>query len=201
MKLYYSPGACSLAAHIVLREADLPYSLEKVDLGTKKTETGEDYLKVNGRGAVPALEISPGVYITQNPAILQYIGDHSTIPAFKPPYGSLERARLQEALGFCGDLHSAIGALFASGLTGEQREKAVAGTERRLSQLEAMLPDSGDYWLADGFTQADAYVFVILSWTKPLKIDISRYAKVAALQKRVGARPAVIAAMTEEGLL
>ncbi|MFT8719462.1 glutathione S-transferase N-terminal domain-containing protein [Acetobacter sp.] len=200
MKLYYTPGACSLAPHIVLNEADIPYSLEKVDLATKKTETGEDYLKINGRGAVPALEVSPGVYLTQNSAILQYIGDLSTILAFKPPCGSMERARLEEALGFCGDLHDAIGALFAPGLEGADREKAVANAIRRIGQLEDMLPADRDFWLEAGFTQADAYAFVILSWTTFLKIDISGYKKAVALRDRVGARPAVKAAMKAEGL-
>ena len=200
MKLYYSPGACSLAPHIVLNEADIPYSLEKVDLATKKTETGEDYLKINGRGAVPALEVSPGVYLTQNSAILQYIGDLSTIPSFKPPCGSLERARLEEALGFCGDLHDAIGALFAPGLEGADREKAVANAIRRIGQLEDMLPADREFWLEAGFTQADAYAFVILSWTTFLKIDISGYKKAVALRDRVGTRPAVKAAMKAEGL-
>ena len=117
IKLYYKPGACSLAAHIILNEIGKPYSLEKVDTATKKTETGADYLLINPRGAVPAIEIEPGVVLTQNSAILQYIGDHSDITAFKPASGSLERARLQEALGFGGDLPTAFGGLFAPGLT------------------------------------------------------------------------------------
>lgn len=200
MKLYYTPGACSLASHIILREVGLPYTLERVDLATKKTETGQDYLKINGRGAVPAIEIEPGVVITQNPAILQYIGDHSAVEAFHPPYGSLERARLQEALGFCGDLHSAIGGLFDPTLEGVAREKVLAAVKRRLGQFEVMLPDAGDYWLAAGFTQADAYAGVILSWTGPLKIDLGPYRKASALLARVMARPTAVAARKEEGL-
>lgn len=200
MKLYYTPGACSLAPHIVLKEADLPYSLEKVDLASRKTETGENYLEINPRGAVPALEIEPGVVITQNSAILQYIGDHSTIPAFRPAYGSLERARLQEALGFCSDMHDTIGAIFAPDLSGEALDKVVAGINRRLAQFEAMLPDNTEYWLGSDYTQADAYAFVLLSWMFFKHIDISRYTKAVALHKRVGARPAVIGAMEEEGL-
>ncbi len=113
MKLYYKAGACSLAPHIILSEAGLPYELEAVDIKAKKTADGEDYFAINPRGAVPALEVKPGTVITQNAAILQYIGDHSDVAAFKPAYGTIERARLQEALGFCSDLHAAFSGLFA----------------------------------------------------------------------------------------
>lgn len=200
MKLYYSPGACSLASHIILKETGLPHSLEKVDLKTKKTETGEDFLAINSRGAVPTLETAPGVYLTQNVAILPYIGDHSTVPAFRPEAGSLERARLAEALGFCEDIHSAIGALFAPDLEPAVRERFVGMTHRRLGQFEAILTEGRDYWLEQGFTQADALVFVILSWAGPLKLDLSAYPKAVALRDRVAARPAVQAALKEEGL-
>jgi len=99
MKLYYKPGACSLAAHIILNEIGQPYTLEKVDTTTKKTETGADYLAINPRGAVPAIEIEPGVVLTQNSAVLQYIGDHSDTPAFQPAYASLERAGCRKLSG------------------------------------------------------------------------------------------------------
>src|SRR5690606_23664885 len=107
MKLFYSPGACSLASHIVLHEIGAPFEIEKVDLRAKTTESGTDFLTINPRGAVPALEVEPGLVITQGPAILQFIGDRSEIAAFKPAAGSVERARLQEALGFIGDVHKA----------------------------------------------------------------------------------------------
>ncbi len=145
MKLYYKAGACSLAPHIVLSEAGFEYDLESVDIKDKKTASGADYLKINPRGAVPALEIEPGVVLTQNAAILQYIGDHSDVAAFKPAYGSIERARLQEALGFCSDLHSAFGGLFAPNASDEVKAAAVAAVHRRLNQLEAMLAAENDY--------------------------------------------------------
>ncbi|AQS84704.1 MAG: glutathione S-transferase N-terminal domain-containing protein [Acetobacter aceti] len=201
MKLYYSPGACSLASHIILKETGLPYSLEKVDLKTKKTETGEDFLAINGRGAVPALETTPGVYLTQNVAILPYIGDHSAVSAFKPEAGSLERARLAEALGFCEDIHSAVGVLFADVLEPAVRERLVGLAHRRLGQFESMLTEGRDYWLETGFTQADALAFVILSWAEPLNLDLSPYVKAVALRDRVAVRPAVQAALKEEGLV
>ncbi|NHO31104.1 glutathione S-transferase family protein [Acetobacter fallax] len=201
MKLYYSPGACSLASHIILRETRTSYSLEKVDLAKKTTETGQDFLKINPRGAVPAIEIKPGVILTQNPAILQYIGDHSDVDAFRPAFGSLERARLQEALGFCGDLHVAMGGLFTPDLTPDAKKNVVAAINRRMSQLETFLTGSSEYWLPWGFTQPDAYASVIMSWAGHVGVDISGHAKAWNLHNRVMGRPSAQAAMTEEGLI
>lgn len=201
MKLYYKPGACSLAPHIVLSEAGFSYDLETVDLKEKKTASGADYLKINPRGAVPAIEIEPGVVITQNAAILQYIGDHSDIAAFKPAYGTIERARLQEALGFCGDLHVAFGGLFAPNLSDEAKVSVVASINRRMGQFEAILADDRIYWLGTEFTQADAYAAVVIGWGVMMKVDFSAYPKALALRERVMARPAVQKALKEEGLI
>ena len=201
MKLYYKAGACSLAPHIALCEAGLPYELEAVDLKERKTEAGVDFLTINPRGAVPALEVVAGTVITQNAAIMQYIGDHSDIAAFKPTYGSLERARLQEALGFCSDLHSAFGRLYAPNLTTEDRAQAVANVNRRMSQFEAMLSGDHDYWLGHDVTQADIYAAVVINWKGILKLDLDAYPKALALYQRVLARPAAQKALKEEGLI
>lgn len=201
MKLYYKAGACSLAPHIALCEAGLDYQVEAVDLKEKKTETGADYLTINPRGAVPALEVAAGVIVTQNAAILQYIGDHSDVAAFKPDYGALERARLQEALGFCSDLHAAFGRLYAPDLTAQEREKAVAFVNRRMSQFEAMLVDGQDYWLGSAVTQADIYAAVVINWKTVLQLDLSAYPKALGLHERVLARPAAQKALQEEGLI
>lgn len=201
MKLYYKAGACSLASHIVLSEAGLAYTLEAVDLKTKRTESGADYLTINPRGAVPALEVDPGVVITQNAAIVQYVGDHSDVAAFKPAYGSLERARLQEALGFCSDLHAAFSGLFSPNLTEEAKAGVIANINRRMGQFEAMLPDGESYWLGADFTQADAYVSVVVGWGVGLKLDLAAYPKALKLRERVLARPKVQAALKEENLL
>ncbi|MBO1325219.1 glutathione S-transferase N-terminal domain-containing protein [Acetobacter sp. TBRC 12305] len=201
MKLYYLAGACSLAPHIVLAEIGVPYTLEAVDLATRKTETGADYLTINPRGAVPALEIEPGVILTQNAAILQYLGDHSDIAAFKPAYGSMARARLQEALGFCGDFHKTFSALFAPDLTEEGRESVKHDIHRRMLQFEAMLDATGPYWLGAEFTQADAYAAVVMSWAAVKNVDISHHKKAWALKERVMARPAALKALKEEGLI
>ena len=201
MKLYYKPGACSLAPHIVLSEAGFSYDLETVDLKEKKTASGADYLKINPRGAVPAIEVEPGLVITQNAAILQYIGDHSDVVAFKPAYGTIERARLQEALGFCGDLHVAFGGLFAPDLSDDAKLKVIASITRRMGQLEAILADGRAYWLGADFTQADAYAAVVIGWGLVTKVDLSAYPKSLALRERVMARPAVQKALKEEGLI
>lgn len=199
MKLYYKVGACSLADHIVLAEIGKPYTLEAVDLVGKKTESGADYREINPRGAVPALQLDDGTVITQNAAIMQYLGDHSDIAAFRPAAGSLARARLQEALGFCSDLHVAVGALFAPNLTEDGKAAAMERIRRRMGELEAMLPGGESYWLGE-FTQADAYAAVVLGWGVAMGIDLSSWPKAVALRGRVMARPAAQKALKEEGL-
>src|SRR5690606_3975722 len=161
-KLFYSPGACSLASHIVLHETGAAFEIEKVDLATKKTESGADFFALNPRGAVPVLEIAPGTVISQGPAILQYVGDSSDIAAFKPAAGTVERARLQEALGFIGDLHKAVGGLFKPNLSDEDKGAVIAEIARRVGQLEAMLPENGPYLLGE-YSQADAYAFTVVN--------------------------------------
>jgi len=199
MKLYYKAGACSLSVHIVLAEVGMPYETEAVDLRSKTTASGGNFLTINPRGAVPALQLEDGSILTQNFAILQYIGDHSDVAAFKPAPGSIERARLQEALGFCGDLHAAFGGLFAPNLDADAKADVVKKITRRMTELEGML-DAEGYWLGK-FTQADAYLAVILNWGFVMQVDLIAYPKACALRERVLARPAVQKAMKEEGLL
>ena len=199
MKLFYSPGACSLASHIVLQEIGTPFETEKVDIRAKKTESGADYFAINPRGAVPALEISTGNVLTQGAAILQYVGDQSNIAAFKPAAGSLERARLQEAIGVVGDLHKAFSALYKPNLTDEAKTQVVAEITWRMTQLEAMLPADGTYLLGE-YTQADAYAFTVVNWSRSL-IDLAAFPRISALMGAVGARPATLAALKAEGLI
>lgn len=202
MKLYYAPGACSLAAHIVLNEVGLPYDLMRVDLKEKKTEDHQDFTLINSRGAVPALEISSGVVLTQNVAVLTYIGQQSDNPVFHPAPDSIEFFRLLEMLGFCEDVHSAIGALFAPNIAEVTREKLQVLIARRLSQVETQLTHSANgYLLPVGLTQADILMAVILNWAGPLKLDISGYPKAVALHKTVFERPSAQKAMKEEGLI
>lgn len=199
MKLFYSPGACSLASHIVLHEIGKPFEVEKVDLRAKTTESGADFFAINPRGAVPALEVAPGTVVTQGPAILQYLGDISDIAAFKPAPGTVERARLQEALGFIGDVHKAFGGLFKPNLSDDDKAAVIGEINRRVGQFEAMLSENGPYVLGE-YSQADAYAFTVIGWGRQF-LDFSQYPKVAALLEAVGARPATQAALKAEGLV
>lgn len=199
MKLYYKSGACSLGVHIILEEIGQPYQAIAVDIQTKRTEDGDDYLAVNPRGAVPALVLDDGTIITQNFAIMSYLGAHSDIAAFNPAPGTIKAARLDEALGFCSDLHAALSGLFASDPTEAERASSLARIARRMGEFEAMLPGGDSYWLGD-FTQADAYAAVVVSWHKVLGLDFSAYPKALALQDRVFARPSGQRACKAEGL-
>lgn len=202
MKLYYAPGACSLAAHIMLNETGLPHTLCQVNLKDKTTAEHKDYTAINPRGAVPALEIAPGVVLTQNVAVLTYIGQQSDSQAFHPSPKSIEFYRLLETLGFCEDVHSAIGPLFAPDLPDVTQQRLHSVIKRRLTQVEAILKTStSGYLLPVGFTQTDALMAVILSWTKPLKIDTTAYPKALTLSQTVMARPAAQKALRDEGLI
>lgn len=199
MKLFLSPGACSLASHIVLHEIGAPFETEVVDLRAKTTANGANYLDINPRGAVPALEIEPGTVLTQGPAILQYLGDLSDVASFKPAQGSIGRARLQEALGFIGDVHKAFGGLFRPNLSDEEKGAVIAEITRRVGQLEAMLPENGPYILGD-YSAADAYAFTVVNWGRQF-LDFTAFPRLGALMAAVGTRPATLAALKAEGLV
>ncbi|MDZ4093724.1 MAG: glutathione transferase GstA [Paracoccaceae bacterium] len=202
MKLYYSPGACSLASHIVLQELGATFQIEKVDLKTKKTESGADFTKVNPKGAVPALQTGAGEVLTEGPAILQFVADSAGSGDLSPALGSIARARLQEALNFIGsELHKAYSPLFRPVASDEARAEIMANVARRLGQIELMLADGRDYLLGAAFSQADAYAFVVTNWSGMTGVDLSPFPKLEAMRARVMARPAVQAAMRAEGLL
>ena len=198
MKLYYSPGACSQAPHIVLREAGLAFDLAKVDLATKRLDTGEDYLAINPKGAVPALELDDGAILTENAVVLQYIADRAPAAALIPPFGTIARYRLLEWLNFIAtELHKGFAPLFHP--SGREEERAArAALERRFAYLAAELAD-GPYLTGAGFTIADAYLFVVLRWARIFHIDLARWPPLAAFVARVGERPAVHAALHAEG--
>jgi glutathione S-transferase len=202
MKLYYTPGACSLSPHIVAREAGLDIKLDKVDLfGTRKTESGKDYATINPKGYVPALELDNGEILTEGPAIVQYLADRKPESGLAPPNGTLERYRLQEALGFINsEIHKTYSPLFNPKLAPEVREERVAYLRKRFAQMDKMLAGKS-YLLGERFTVADAYLFVMLGWADHLKIDFSELKNLTALKQRVAARPAVQAALKAEGLL
>jgi glutathione S-transferase len=201
VKLYYSPGACSLSPHIVLAEAGLAYSIEKVDLKAKKTETGADFFAVNAAGYVPALVLDNGEVLTEGPAIVQYLADQVPEKKLAPSPGSFERVRLQEKLNFIStEIHKSFSPLFNPAAPEEWKTVARGLIGRRLDVVEQALAGR-DYLLGD-FTVADAYLFTVLGWGRMVGVDVNEGRPLlAAYLKRVGSRPAVQQAMREEGLI
>lgn len=201
MKLYYSPGACSLSPHIVAREAGLPITLVKVDLRGKKTVTGDDYRAISGKGYVPLLELEDGTRLTEGPAIVQYLADQAPGKALAPANGSLPRYRLQEWLNFVtSELHKQFSPLFDPTMPEDAKAKFREKIAARLDWLQPQLAEH-PYLMGDHFSVADAYLFTVLGWSRHTGIDMSRWPAVAAYLERVAARPAVHTAMKEEGLI
>ncbi|MEZ5924542.1 MAG: glutathione transferase GstA [Hyphomicrobiaceae bacterium] len=200
MKLYYSPGACSLSPHIVLREAGHTFDMEQVDLGTKKTKSGADYTKVNPKGYVPALVLDTGDVLTEGPAIVQYLADKAPAAKLAPANGSLDRYRLQEWLNFTtSELHKSIGGLFNDKLPAEAKEIMKAGIAQRLKFLDAHLAKN-DYVMGKEFSVVDAYVFTVLGWGKWVGVDVEAYPSLKAYMGRIAGRPKVQEALKAEGL-
>jgi glutathione S-transferase len=200
MRLFYSPGACSLAPHIILREVEQAFDLERVDFTTKKTETGRDFNSVNSKGCVPALELAGGEILTETSAILQYIADSNNSADVAPRAGTLERARLQEHLSFISaELQKAFDPLFTADASREVKTAAPLNVARKLDHIQTIMADGRRYLLGNTFSVADAYLFVVSSWTKPTRIDLGSWPDVAAFVECVGARPSVIAAKHAEG--
>lgn len=201
MKLYFSPGACSLSPHIVLLEAGLDFKLERVDLRGKQTESGADFLAINPKGYVPALELKDGTVLTEGPAIVQFIADLAPDRQLAPAHGTLERYQLMSWLNFISaELHKNFGPLFRPNSSEDMKEAARASLNTRLAWAAAQLADR-DYLMGSQFTVADAYLFTVLGWADFVKFDLSGWPVLAAYQQRVGARPAVQQAMREEGLI
>jgi glutathione S-transferase len=203
MKLYYKPGACSMASHIILNEIGTSFDLEKTDTEAGRTESGEDFRKINPNGYVPALITDVGDIITENPAVLQYLADQAPDAKLAPPYGTLERTRLQEALNFVSsELHISFSPFFSgTQLDGEARRQAERGVERRVANIERNFADGRTYLLGDGFTVVDAYAFVVLNWASFVGLSLDAWPKTQAYVARVAARPSAVKAMTTEGLI
>jgi glutathione S-transferase len=201
MKLYYSSGACSLSPHIVLLEAGLPYTLVKTDLKTKKTDSGGDYLTINSKGAVPALQLDDGRVLTEGPAIVQYLADLKPESGLAPRAGTFERYQLMEILNYItSEVHKGFSPLFNPESSAEMKAAAVAGLTKKFDWLAGFLGKK-DFLLGNTFTVADAYLFTVLKWTRIVKIDLSKWPALAAYQARVAQRPKVQEALKEEGLL
>ena len=201
MKLYYSPGACSLSPHIVSREAGIPLDLQKVSTKDKTMEGGGDYWQVNGKGYVPALKLDDGQLLTEGPAIVQYLADRKPESGLAPKNGTPERYRLQEWLNFItAEIHKGFSPLFRPTTPEEYKTISKENLAKRFDWLEQQLKGK-DYLMGKTFTVADAYLFVVLGWTKPTGIDLARWPNLAAYHARVAARPKVKEAMVAEGLV
>lgn len=198
MKLYYSPGACSLASHITLNEAGVDFTAEKVDIRAGRTETGADFTAINPRGAVPALDLGDGEVLTEGVAIMQHVMD-SAVPGSLPAPGTLARARLAEAMNYVStEVHKTYSPFF-SGIEGEAKEKQLAQLNARLQVVEDRL--SQREWIAgDQYTPADAYFFTVTNWSGFAGHDLSTFPRITALRAKIAARPAVQKAMKAEGL-
>ncbi len=201
MKLYYSPGACSLSPHIVAKEAGIALDLVKVDTKSHSIVDGNDYYAVNPKGYVPALEIAPGEVLTEGPAIVQYLADLKPASGLVPACGTLERSRVQEMLGYINsEIHKSYSPLFSDKTTPEARSEKLEYLARRYALVEKQLAGR-DYLFGNGFSVADAYLFTVTNWARHVKLDLSAFPNLLAFQKRVAARPAVQAAMKEENLI
>jgi len=200
MKLYYSPGACSLAPHIVLREADRRFDLERVDLKTKLTASGRDFLEINPKGYVPCLELDGGQTITEVQVILQFVGDLVPAQHLIPPSGTLGRYHVQELLAFIStELHKQFGPLFHPKTPHATQSIQRGKIGDRLTYINEVLDDRA-FLFGETFTVADAYLFVILEWCDKFGIDIAMWPRIDDYEDRIARRPAVGAAMAAEGL-
>jgi glutathione S-transferase len=202
MKLYYSPAACSLAAHIAAREAGVPVDLVKVDIGTHRLDDGTDFYTVNPRGYVPALQLDDGTLLTEVAAIVQYLGDLAPASGVVPPAGTLQRVHLQEWLTYIGtELHKAFSPWLWHKETAESTRQAVKQhLAVRFAELDRLLSQQA-YLLGEHFSVADAYAFAIVNWSHFLMLSLKPYPALTAYMARVAARPQVMAAMQAEGLL
>src|ERR1700719_4409644 len=201
MKLYYSPGACSLSPHIALLEAGLPYDLVKVGLKAKQLENGDDYLKVNPKGQVPALGLDSGELVTEGPVIVQMIADKAAAKNLAPARDSAERYRLQEWLNFItAELHKNFSPLFQPAIPDEVKNFFKDRIKGKFKYADSKLAGQ-DYLMGKQFTVADGYLFVMLKWAERTGMDLSEFKNLTAFRDRVAARPNVQAALKMEGLL
>jgi glutathione S-transferase len=201
MKLYYSPGACSLSPHIVAKEAGLNIELKKVDLKTKTLAEGGAFAAVAGKGYVPALALDDGSLLTEGPVIVQYMADQKPDSGLAPKAGTMERYKLQEWLNFItSELHKAMGTFFNPAVTPEWRKGVSDRLELRCAWLATQLAGK-QYLMGDRFSVADAYLFTVLNWAPMVKFDLGKWPVLLDYQKRVAARPKVQEALKAEGLV
>ena len=201
MKLYYSPGACSLSPHIALQEAGLAYTALKAPTKTHKLDDGTDYYSINPLGYVPLLELDDGTRLTEGPAIVQYIADQVPAKNLAPANGTLDRYKMQSWLSFIGtELHKNFSPLFSPATPAEQRAATSERLMGRLKHVDGQLAGQ-NYLMGDTYCVADGYLFTVTNWAKPVGLDIGGLANIASFRARMLARPAVQAAMKAEGLM
>lgn len=200
MKLYYAPGACSQAPHIVAREAGLPIELAKVEFPSKRTADGESLTDVNPKGAVPTLKLDDGNVLTENAVILQYLADQARGSDLALPAGGIQRYRLLEWLNYIAtELHKGFGPLWNPVTPDSFKDATRDALGKKFDYLQERIGD-GPYLLGERFSIADAYVFAVLNWTYIHGIDINRWPGLAAYLQRIGDRPAVKETLRAEGL-
>ena len=200
MQLYFAPGACSLASHITLREAGIPFDLKRADTKTKKLSDGSDYFAVNPKGAVPALRLDDGQVLTEGVAIMQYIADQKPDSKLVPKNGTIERYRVQEWLNYItSEVHKGFSPLWNPTAHAEVKSYALANLEKKLDWTNQQLAGK-QYLTGDTFTIADAYLYTVINWTYFLNIDLGRWPALKEYHARVAARPKVQEALEAEGL-
>ncbi|MFL6798303.1 MAG: glutathione transferase GstA [Xanthobacteraceae bacterium] len=200
MKLYFSPGACSLSPHIVLRESGAKFDLEQVDLREKKTKKGDDYWQINPKGQVPMLQLDDGTRLTEGPAIVQYIADQNPSAGLAPANGSIDRYRLQEWLTHIGtELHKTYGPLFRPTTPDAYKAISKETLASKYKNVDKHLAGK-QYLMGDKFTVADAYLYTVTRWAPRVEFDISSFPNIKAFMERVSARPKVQEALKAEGL-
>ncbi len=201
MKLYFSPGACSLSPRIALLEAGLSFDTQRVDSKTKELVGGGDYWAINGKGYVPALELDDGQVLTEGPAIVQYIADQRPDAGLAPKAGSMERYRLQEWLNFItSEIHKGFSPLFDATLAPEVKQGFKDKLGKRFDWLSTQLQGKS-YLMGETFTVADGYLFTVVNWCQWVGIDLAKWPVLAAYQARVSSRPKVQEALKAEGLI
>lgn len=201
MKLYYSPGACSLASHIALYETGLPFEAVKVEGRGQKTAGGEDYATVTAKNYVPALRLDDGEVLTEGTVILPYIGDLKPATKLAPAAGTLARYRLHEWLGYINsEVHKNFSPFFSPATTDEQKAAARANLGKRFDFVQQSL-EGRDFLLGADFTVADAYLFTVLGWCRLVGIDLGQWPGLQAYHKRIAQRPSTQSAMRAEGLI
>lgn len=201
MKLYFAPGACSLSPHIVLCEAGLDHTIEKTNLRSKMTDSGADFKTINPKGSVPALQLDDGSVLTEGPAIVQYLADLVPAKHLAPAPGTMARYRLMETLNYIGtELHKTFSPLFNPASTDATKAATINMLTPRIEFMSKQLGDA-QYLGGEQFTVADAYLFVVLSWSSHVNVSLASWPNIEAFLARVAARPAVHAAMVAEGLI